>query len=934
MKPLSGSRSSLVKDGLLYAFCGAGILLSLNFFRLDLFRTMTRLAEQPVGTITFKYRAAQRRFADRVLWDRLRRESPVYEGDFVRTADLAEATITFAGGTVIDLEENSLIRIHGNNRIGIDRGSLAAHAGNEFVLVCGDNLAAVGAGGVVRAGAEGGDLMLRVMEGTASFTGRGESGTAPAGEAFVLGEAGPRALQKVSPLYPRPQARLLNPRPEKLEAAFRWSRVNLGVEETVRLEVATDRAFKRSVFSGDVATDGTTVELEPGSYFWRVLPPDGSGAFPAGEPAGSPLDVSAFRVIAAPAPVLITPAEGYNYRFRLKRPEVRFQWTVLSGAASYILEAADNPQMTDPALLREVRGTSLYSPELGPGTWYWRVRPVFPASWEGSAGEVLPASFRIIQSGTLGPPEPRIPQDRSIVNIAAGDLYFSWRPEAEAGSYTVVVSADPDMRNPALTETVRDNFYSCRAGRNIIGPGRYYWTVFQTDTEGNNSAPSPVRSFTALEGEIVQRLVFPPEGYTAAAVMLPDMRFTWKTSLLSRTRFQISAEPGFSSLIVDEAVSGETFQGRIVPEGTWYWRVRTEENGAVFETPARSFTAAPPIPAPPLVAPGPEGRVTVREEGQPAFSWGAAEGAEYYQLALYHEENRSPVYQHNFIEGTEYSLSLARYPEGNYRWTVQGFAPESSRNTRRTGLLSEGSFIARKLRPVSLDYPGNGAAIGGLDAYREPETARWSSGDEVGTSRFIISSRQDLSGPPAAVIHNPPARIRMPPLRPGDYYWTIQAESFDGFDISAGTPHLLRVLPIPLLPAAENRLPQDGRVINGTELKENRNIVFSWNAVPGASGYIFSLENEDTKEIVIRKGPLAETAFTLENLDILDAGAFVWRVEAVLAEPAGERREEEEIIQRGEPGENRLGLAFNLPGAPELQRPGVLYGREAGNEKQ
>ncbi|MDR1506869.1 MAG: hypothetical protein LBI67_07165 [Treponema sp.] len=928
MKPRSGSRASRIKDGLLYVFCGAGILFSLNLFRLDLFKTMTRLAEQPVGTISFKYRAAQRRFVDRVLWDRLRRESPVYEGDFIRTADLAEATVTFSGGVVIELEENSLIQIHGDNRIGIGGGSVSASANseNELVLVSGDSVTAIGAGSAVRAGVDGGDFTLRVVEGTAFFTGGGESGTVSAGEIFVLDETGVRTPGRAAHLSPRPQARLLNPRPEKLEVAFRWSRINLGAEETVRLEVAGDRSFRRSVFSGEVAGDGTTVELEPGSYFWRLLLPDDSGA--------APLDVSAFRVIAAPAPVLITPAEGYNYQFRLKQPQVRFQWAALSDAASYILEVADNPRMTGPALVREVRGTSFYSPELGPGTWYWQVRPVFPASWEGTAGEALPASFRIIQSGSLGAPAPQIPQDRSMVNIAAGDLYFSWRPEAEAASYTILVSADPDMRNPALAETVRDNFYSYTTGRNIIGPGQYYWTVLQTDTEGNNSAPSPVRSFTALEGEIIQRPVFPPDGYTAAAVMLPDMRFTWKTNLLSRTRFQISADPGFFSLAVDETVSGETFQGRILPEGIWYWRIRTEEGGAVFETPARSFTAAPPLPAPPLVTPGPGGRVIVREEGQSVFSWGAAEGAEYYQFKLYHGEDRTPVYQNNLVEGTEHSLSLMSYPEGNYRWTVQGFTPESSRNTRRTGLLSEGSFIARKIRPVSLDYPGNGAAIDGLSAYREPETALWSSVDEVGTSRFILSARRDLSGPSEAVINNPPVQITLPRLRPGDYYWTIRAESFDGFDISAGTPHLFRVLPIPLLPPPANRLPQDGRVINGTELKENRNITFFWDAVSGASGYLFSLENEDMEEVIVREGPLAETAFTLEDLSLLDVGTFVWRVEAVLTDPTGERQEEdEEIIQRGESGENRFGIAFDLPGPAVPQKPGLLYGREADNER-
>jgi hypothetical protein len=608
---------------------------------------------------------------------------------------------------------------------------------------------------------------------------------------------------------------------------------------------------------------------------------------------------------------------------------VRFQWTETEEAAFYTLEAANNPQMTNPALRQEVRGTSFYSSALEPGTWYWRVRPVFPAAYEGAAGEVLPASFSIVQSGDLRAPELQLPQDRGMVNVAAGrgDVYFSWRPETEARSYRIRISANRDLNNPVVDERVRDNFYAYRAGQNAMTPGQYYWAVSQADTEGNDSAFSPARSFTALEGELIQRLVFPPQGYVAETTMLPDLRFTWKTNLPFQTRFQISEDPGFSSPVIDEAASGEVFQGRALPEGTWYWRIQAKGPGdAVFETPPVSFVTAPPIAAPlPLE---PAGRVVIQEGMPVVFSWTAPEGAEYYQFKLYHEADRNtPVYENNLVEGTRQSLSMMSYPDGNYYWTVRGFAPESFRSTRRTGLLSEGGFRARKLRPVSLDYPGDNAALEGLQAYLEPETLRWSSADQVETSSFILSRRSDFTGQPAAFINNPPQNITLPRLRAGDYYWTVRAETPDGFDISARAPRRFRVLPIPPLPQAANRLPSDGKVIGGAELRANRNIVFSWNAVAGASGYLFTLENT-AGEVIVRQGPMTETSLTLKNLKLLDVGTFVWRVEAVLTEPLRERREEEEIIQRGEIGENRFTIDFGLPGTPELRKPGTLYGRE------
>jgi hypothetical protein len=269
------------------------------------------------------------------------------------------------------------------------------------------------------------------------------------------------------------------------------------------------------------------------------------------------------------------------------------------------------------------------------------------------------------------------------------------------------------------------------------------------------------------------------------------------------------------------------------------------------------------------------------------------------------------------------------YPGGNYRWTVRGLTRESSRTIRRTGLLSEGVFNARRLQPVSLDYPGDNARFEGLPAYRRPGTVRWSSPDPVGTSRFILSTRSDFAGRPVALIDNPPPSITLPRLRAGDYYWTVQAETPDGFDISAKAPRRFRVLPIPLLPRAANRLPVDGKVISGEELRADRRILFSWDAVAGATGYLFTLENADTGKTILRRGPMAETTLALEDLTLLDVGTFVWRLEAVLAEPAGGRQQTPAvIIRRGAIGESRFRIDFSLPAVPEPPEPGILYGRE------
>jgi hypothetical protein len=209
-------------------------LFFLNLFRLDLYRTLTRQTEAPIGTITFKYRAAQRRFADRALWDRLKRESPVYEGDVIRTAELSEATVTFAGGdAVINLAENSLIQLHEDDRglsVDFDKGGVSAGAGDApLTLVAGDRRITVEPGGMAQLGTENGELTLRVMEGTASLAGADGTAGVAAGETLALGGAGPRALREAAALFPRPQARFLNPGPGTFAVPFPWTATPKGI---------------------------------------------------------------------------------------------------------------------------------------------------------------------------------------------------------------------------------------------------------------------------------------------------------------------------------------------------------------------------------------------------------------------------------------------------------------------------------------------------------------------------------------------------------------------------------------------------------------------------------------------------------------------------------------------------------------------------------
>ena len=916
--PVKHRRHVRPRDVAVIGVCLAGALISLNLFRVDLFQSMSSQTARPVGTITFKYNTAQRRLADRVLWDRLSEESSVYNGDLIRTSEMSEASIHIPGKPKIALNENTLIQIRvigdketeidlSEGRLSLAPGGGEGASGNGLVINAGGSRLEASPDAVLSAAAGEEGLVVQVAEGNAVLAGADGRREAAAGTIISLDAAGVEQPKPVAVVYaPRPNARFLNAREEALRVVFFWNRINLSDSDALRLEIAADRNFSR--IREQLETSGSTAQLDfsPGTWYWRLVT-GGTDMLASGK----------LSVLSISPPSLITPASNAVYHYQTKFPPVRFQWTAVPGAYAYMLDAADNPGFSSPVLASRVQGTSLETSSLGAGTWYWRVTPMFSNDYEGMP-ETASSSFRIDQSGSLAVPALVFPESGGSVNTAsAKDIYFSWRKENEAASYTIRIGQNSDLREPVIMATVQNNFFPYKRGDRGLEAGQYYWAVFQTDSEGNNSPSSPASPFTVHSGEIIQRPVFPPDNYVIAENLLMDTRFIWKSNHSQESRFQVSSDPEFSRLLINEPVLGETFYGRPLSPGTYYWRIWHPE----VESQGRRFTAIPLFPPPVAEYPSSEERVVIRGDKPILFRWQPVQGADYYQFKLYEENNRGrPLREHNTMIPS-LALPASLFSGGAYYWNLQAAANEGPLSTRRAGNTSEERFFIRQIRPLTLNAP---LVVTGLTALKTPTVVRWNTEDTVGRSRFVLSHAPDpLKGTPVLEIPNPPRIINLNRLAEGTYYWTVAAETEDGFDISAETPLRLNVLPVPLLPKPARLEPADGYVMGPAELRASRKIVFNWEESAGANGYIFRLFHESGTErrLVLETKPERRQSLTMEDLKILDKGTFVWQVEAVNLGDGGL------VDQRGAPGESRFILDLTLPKRIETEQTGTLYGR-------
>ncbi len=917
---------SRAKDALVVLFCLAGAFMSLNAFARELNAALVKFNEGPVAIITFKHRSAQRRIAERVLWDRLRQESPVYNGDTIRTAELSEATLHFPDGTGVDLTENTMIQIivkdSTSREVSLESGSVVVSGGDgesSLALSSGGKRLTLSAGGSVaaRAASDTGGLSVRVIEGFAETT-SGER--IEGGESASLSDSGTLEAAPARLASPEPNARFVQHGAGGYPVAFRLSDKSDASGYTVVL--SRERAFaqtKQSVsLQGENAAE---TRLPEGAWYWRLL--DGSDIREEGQ----------FRIYSAPDPAPIAPAEGYAYSYRARKPAVRFLWTSNPYASFWRLTVADNPGMNAPVVDQRCSNPSSIVSSLAEGRWYWRVAPWYPINDEGFSGETAVRSFTIRRSGDLLAPALIVPRANEILNTrsTSRSLAFSWRDNPDIDTTRITISASPTLASPVVDAVVRDNVYAIDRARANLADGQWYWAVRQQDSEGAQSPASEVRPFIALSGDLVQRASYPPEGYSISQNLAADTPFTWKTNVPSDTRFQVSATNDFAEPFVDSVQNGGTASGSELPVGTWYWRVVARLGDLELATPPRQVAILPPLDTPTPVFPSSGGRVVIRPGVPSVFKWNPVEGATMYTLKLFRPASgTTPLYERSAIEGTEATVALDSLAEGSWYWTIQALAEETPLSTRRVGVIGQYPFDLKRLKPISLDSPASGLRVDGIEAVLRPGTVKWSSIERPASARLVISRSKggldarsidngSVPGSDDIVIENPARSVRLPRLEAGTWWWTVVGFTEDGFNISPNNPSSIAVSAIPRLPKSSLIEPRAGEILGPDFFSSNKSIAFSWEVVPGATHYRFELLSPSGKVALVSK-ETAKTSVVLTDLKALNSGKFRWTVEAVRIVDGVI------VLQRGESARSDFKIDIPELSAPRSRTKRTLYG--------
>ena len=891
--------TSRLRDLLAILICLSIATYSLWLFWQDFNAVMEKNNELPIASVSWKYKAAQRKFSDRLIWDRLQQDSPVYNGDTIRTAAGAETTVTFANSELY-LGENTIIQIQmdnaGTTSVNLSGGSLSANtnAGSKMQLKSGSVTVDLQEGTALNARAGSSDaeaLSLQVTQGNALINGADGNRTITQGENMTMGTDGMVSVRPITIIEPAPSLKLLKFEGTNQSLKFKWESNNLPPKSQLIFETATDKDFTQ--IQDQIGLSGLssmTIDFSEGTYYWRFYLAE------EGIPVEDSMETGRVTVLDAATPTPIVPLNTDTFTYRTKLPTVRFMWNGNEYASSYLFEVANNPQMQNPRISQTTQQPSSIVSTLGAGTWYWRVTPYYTFNGIGYGMASKVEHFTIEQQGQLNTPQPIYPAVGELVNIANKDggqgPLFSWKRETEAQEYIVRLSRDENMATIDQTITTANNYTP------IMPPsmGQWYWDVAQVDAEGNTSRTSAVRNFRAIDKEIVFKTLFPPEGYEIANTRITDIRFTWKNNLEDDVLFQISDSPSFTTIAYETSYTSDSVGGFVprLAEGSWYWRVKSGTGDTAIITQPKEFKVVPQLPKAPVMNPVSGSTVIFRPETTMTLQWNPVPEADYYQVMVYHAGGTEPLVEDLFSEDTELEISFDQYPEGSYYWTIQAFKDETPMSTRVTGLLTEAAFTLKKIYPVTLQNPAARAVYDGMDAFLRPDTIKFTSRSEVENYEIFIvkdKSQNKLPTEYGATVNIPEQEIiyrgtkqTMPPLGAGTYWWTVTAITEDSFDISNLTPQYFTVRPVPPFPPVQGMQPTNGTVIDENHLSTSTNLQLSWQTIAEAEAYQLILFNNDTnKEVMNIIVPAMPNQSTMSyTLDLTKFGVahYTWTVKA------------------------------------------------------
>lgn len=932
-------------------FISACVSLSAFFLFLfwrDLNKTSVRNDKTQIASIYFKRRVAQRKYSDRVVWERLAQSSPLYDKDTLRVAKEAQARIKFKNNAELKIDENTMLQILSNKdgsvSINLSGGDVsidttAIDEGSSVSVAMGNgSMMRLSSGAKITASKNSsGENNFQIQDGSAriensdgSFQ-RFESGSAVKVTSGGKIEQKPVCVTSVGKNF-----ELLKFEGEKDNSVtLKWITDESLKDSKIRIETSYDKDFSKIEKTVDSVGGENSVVIEnpEKTLYWRVYPLDDESGAEEGK----------ITVEKVPKVDLVSPVKNPVFEYRKNPPKVHFSWKGNEFASYYDFSVFSQDDLSSPVFSKEIHGESV-DVALAAGDYVWKVAPFYEIDGIGEKKEAQSENFHVVQNEKLYPAKLVVPPENAnfLMEDKSSKISFAWKSDVEKAAYDFKISDSADFANVVYEKQTE----STRIIENLenlnLNEGEYFWKITRASSEDTEETrESQVRSFKIEKDDrTVTKLLYPPENFSVEKQNLPEISFMWrpgknqndknddkKSGNLEKTQsfvIQFSPQNDFSTVAFEENSSENQVSKVSLESGKWFWRVKASD-GKISA--ASSIDVLEKLKAPKITAPSDGSSLLLPLSNLVRVKWEDEEKPDYFKVVLTDNLGKKIAETTLPSKNHEADFSLPELEKQSYKSfgvSVQAFSKASEISGTRISDASKINFSAKNPENLVLVSPLPDAQVEGLAALRNPIEFSWSEKDKIaeGTCALVIK-KLGANGSWATFqrIKNPKNQVQVSNLAPGKYQWEVEAAGLNGVNLSSIKSYFT-VTEIPHLDLPVLVSPADNFVVGADYLKKNRSITFSWQEVEGATDYVFALyqktEGGGLKKITERT--TKRNSFKFRNLKNLDIAQFKWEVTAYLHSKSGLEE------QNSRTAENLFTISFDLPKKIQTVEPGTQYG--------
>ena len=457
-----------------------------------------------------------------------------------------------------------------------------------------------------------------------------------------------------------------------------------------------------------------------------------------------------------------------------------------------------------------------------------------------------------------------------------------------------------------------------------IPDGTYYWRVTRNSTNENDTDNvSDIRVIKVSPYTAGTKLVYPPEQFYIEENQLSSTQFMWKLSddyieTTTQSVIQVANDKDFENVLLEKDTYNLFESNLELNSGEYYWRVGVRQaNGSIEDfSSAREIKVITQLSPAKFIYPK-EAQTIVTDEANLTVSWQEVKGASYYNVSLF-DMDGTLIEELSEQTATQAKFNLST---GSYECRVQAVAKE--KDSLRKGELSTLPFFVRTISHIELLYPRSNQIIQGATALREPTVFSWQDGaDKALSYEFILYKRQANGA--LSVFQTRKGKLNQASferLEPGVYTWQVKAISTDGINIDSER-RSFTIEQVAALQKAVLTSPSKDFVMGPSYLRNNRVISFTWNVVPSATEYKFTLykKQENGDYTFINSQTVKENKASLSDLSLLSVGDFKWSVEAYRYAKDGFEEQKSPL------SEQAFKIEFTTPTSVHTKETGKFYG--------